>query len=141
GWNTGGQVWYRRRFQAPPQGTEAVVASLEFAGVDYTADVWLNGAYLGHHEGYFEPFALAAGGALKPGAENLLAVRVDSPYETPQAWSLHKRLMKGVFAHHDPRPGGAWSPRGQGANTGRIWAPVAVRVTSRLRLVALRVRP
>ncbi len=140
GWNLGGQVWYRRHFAAPllPAGA---VASLDLAGVDYAADVWLNGTYLGHHEGYFEPFTLATASALKPGAENLLAVRVDSPFETPQAWSLRKRLIKGVFAHHDTRPGGAWSPRGQDANTGGIWAPVALRVTSHLRLGLLRIRP
>ena len=140
GWNVSGQVWYRHRFQAPLLAADAV-ASLEFAGVDYAADVWLNGTWLGHHEGYFEPFSFAAESALKPGAENLLAVRVDSPLETPQAWSLRKRLIKGVFAHHDTRPGGAWSPRGQEANTGGIWASVALRISSRLRLGALRVRP
>jgi len=140
GWNLGGQVWYRRHFAAPllPAGA---VASLDFAAIDYAADVWLNGSFLGHHEGYFEPFSLAAGAALKPGSENLLAVRVDSPFETPQAWSLHKRLIKGVFAHHDTRPGGAWSPRGQDANTGGIWASVALRVSSHLRLGPLRIRP
>jgi beta-mannosidase len=140
GWNVSGQVWYRRRFEAPLLAA-GTVASLEFAGVDYAADVWLNGIYLGHHEGCFAPFAFSAVGALKPGGSNLLAVRVDSPVETPEAWSLHKRLIKGVFAHHDTRPGGAWSPRGQEANTGGIWASVTLRLTSRLRLGTLRVHP
>ncbi len=140
GLNVGGTVWYRRRFEAP-SSSAGTVASLEFAGVDYTADVWLNGIYLGHHEGYFAPFSFVVGNAVKPGASNLLAVRVDSPYETPEAWSLHKRLIKGVFSHHDTRPGGAWSPRGQDGNTGGIWASVTLRLTSRLRLLELRVRP
>ena len=29
---------------------------LEFDGVDYSCDVWLNGHYLGRHDGAFEKF-------------------------------------------------------------------------------------
>jgi hypothetical protein len=46
--------------------------------VDYIADVWLNGKYLGHHEGYCAPFALSTLGGLRKGT-NRLVVRVDSP--------------------------------------------------------------
>lgn len=135
-----GAVWMRRRFrvEALPPETRAFVV---FRGVDYAADVWLNGTYLGFHEGYFEPFEFPAGSALRPG-ENLLAVRVDSPIEDPlRAWSLHKRLIKGVLAHHDTRPGGAWSPRGQEQNTGGIWAPVYLRFTGPVAIALLRAAP
>ncbi|HEY1456809.1 MAG TPA: glycoside hydrolase family 2 TIM barrel-domain containing protein, partial [Candidatus Dormibacteraeota bacterium] len=43
------------------------------------ADLWLNGQYLGYHEGGDTPFALDATQALKPGTLNTLLVRVDNP--------------------------------------------------------------
>ena len=45
-----GVAWYRTRF-APPELPNDGVARLRFSGVDYYADVWLNGFYLGSHEG------------------------------------------------------------------------------------------
>jgi len=75
-------------------------------------------------------------------AENVLVVRVDSPSEDPvRAWSLHKRLIKGIFSHHDTRPGGSWSARGQDQNTGGIWGPVYLRVSSQVAIDAIKVTP
>ncbi|HKC20511.1 MAG TPA: hypothetical protein VKE27_12880, partial [Candidatus Dormibacteraeota bacterium] len=54
-------------------------AILKFGAVRYVADVWLNGHYLGYHEGGDTPFALDATAALLPGATNHLVVRVDNP--------------------------------------------------------------
>src|SRR5690349_2464014 len=54
-------------------------AWLKFGAVRYVADVWLNGHYLGYHEGGDTPFALDATPALNPGAINSVVVRVDNP--------------------------------------------------------------
>lgn len=70
-----GGAWYRRRFEAPSSWSGRTV-SLRFASANYVADVWLNGTWLGYHEGGTTPFAFDAGAALRPGAENVLAVRV-----------------------------------------------------------------
>lgn len=121
-----GVAWYRREFDAPAT-VAPTRAVLQFGGIDYFADVWLNGRYLGAHEGYFEAFSFDATHALRPGQRNELVVRVDSPVEHPSAWSLRKRLLKGIFSHHDTRPGGAWSTRGQERNTGGIWSDVTLR--------------
>ncbi|MEY4908150.1 MAG: hypothetical protein RL260_1868 [Pseudomonadota bacterium] len=121
-----GVAWYRKEFEAPA-AAPATRALLQFGGIDYFADVWLNGRYLGAHEGYFEAFAFDVTHALRPGQRNELLVRVDSPVEHPSAWSLRKRLIKGIFSHHDTRPGGAWSTRGQEQNTGGIWSEVTLR--------------
>jgi beta-mannosidase len=124
-----GALWYRTGF-ARAAADEDTMTTLVFEGVDYYADVWLNGVYLGFYEGYFEPFAFDVSSLLRPGT-NQLSVRVDSPYEIADSeWSLHKRQIKGVFDHHDTRPGGAWSEHGQDANSGGIWAPVYVRTSS-----------
>jgi hypothetical protein len=114
-----GTVWFRHSFN---QRSPAKLASLHFNGVDYSADVYLNGRHLGSHTGCFDPFEFEAGQALRPG-RNLLAVRVESPYEIPgpDGWHRRKRLLKGVLNHHDCRPGGGWEPAGQSYNTGGIW--------------------
>ena len=114
-----GVVWYRYEFNYKP---DEEFSSLHFAGVDYFADVYLNGSHLGRHAGYFEPFEFDVTGLLKSDT-NILAVRVDSPYEQPglDGWHIRKRLIKGVLNHHDCRPGGGWNPEGQSYNTGGIW--------------------
>jgi Glycosyl hydrolases family 2/Glycosyl hydrolases family 2, TIM barrel domain/Glycosyl hydrolases family 2, sugar binding domain len=68
--------WYRLRFVAPrlPPGFHW---ALRFEQVKRAADVWLNGRHLGHRGDGSLPFTLPARG-LRPGRENLLAVRVDS---------------------------------------------------------------
>lgn len=132
-----GDVWFRRHFSwtKPKKGQ---VVQLVFEGVDYAADVWLNGNYLGFHEGYFEPFSFDVSRLLKSGNENVLTVLVHSPNEEyGSTWSLHKRLIKGIFNHHDTRPGGAWSFRGQEKNTGGIWAPVYLRISSHVAITSL----
>jgi beta-galactosidase len=73
---TGG--YYRLDFQVPPVWS-GTYATLKFGAVRYVADVWLNGQYLGYHEGGDTPFALDATDALIPGAYNSLVVRVDNP--------------------------------------------------------------
>lgn len=134
-----GWAWYRRSFDLSAEEAQRL-AFLQFDGVDYTADVWLNGQYLGHHEGYFQSFGFDASVALQAG-RNTLHVLVNSPLETPQAWSLRKRLIKGIFTHHDTRPGGAWSVRGQEHNTGGIWSDVRLQWHQGVRVSDLRVTP
>ena len=70
--------YYRRQFLVPPVWSGSY-ATLKFGAVRYIADVWLNGHYLGYHEGGDTPFALDATDALVPGAYNTLVVRVDNP--------------------------------------------------------------
>ena len=70
-----GGAWYRRRFEVPGDWAGRFV-TIRFGSANYVADVWLNGTWLGYHEGGSTPFALMAGEALRTGAENVLAVRV-----------------------------------------------------------------
>jgi len=70
-----GGVWLRRSF-AVPDRWDGLAASLRFGSANYVADIWLNGTWLGYHEGGGTPFAFDVGAALVPGAENVLAVRV-----------------------------------------------------------------
>ena len=124
-----GRVWFRRRFRMGKGGTE--YATLRFNGVDYICRAWLNDRYLGSHEGYFAPFEFNVSGILED--DNLLAVEVDSPWEKPEDWPNRKRIIKGVYGHHDCRPGGM-SEEGQRWNTGGIWNSVELIFTGQVKV-------
>lgn len=134
---TQGAVWLTREFvvnTAHPRGW------LDIAGADYFTDAWLDGRHVGFHEGGSAPFRLALG-AIEPGRHRL-TLRVDSPYEPfGSVWSLNKRLLRGVANHHDTRPGGAWDPRGQDANSGGVWGSVKLKLTGASAIERLDVRP
>lgn len=68
-------AWYRRGFEVP-DGWRGSAVTLRFAAANYVADVWLNGNWLGYHEGGRTPFAFDVGPVLRPGERNVLAVRV-----------------------------------------------------------------
>ena len=141
GFDVSGAHWLRRSFELP-ETFDGQYLELHFQGVDYAADVWVNETYMGYHEGYFEPFSFDVTNAVEQDGENVVVVRVDSPLESPgDDWSLKKRLIKGIFSHHDTRPGGAWSTRGQEKNTGGIWAPVTLVATGPIRVERVRVEP
>jgi hypothetical protein len=78
-----GVAWYWREFTAPANPHPNGRYLLRFWNVDYLADVWLNGVYVGRHKGAFDPFVLDATAAVKPDAVNRLAVRVVNPTNTP----------------------------------------------------------
>ncbi|HEY9766299.1 MAG TPA: sugar-binding domain-containing protein, partial [Chroococcales cyanobacterium] len=118
-----GAIWFRRSFEVGEIPGDRL-AILSFDGVDYFADVWLNEDYLGHHEGYFDPFRFECPALLE--GKNELLVRVNSPREQAGDWPYRKQLIKGIFNHHDCRPG-AWHPAfGQDGNTGGIWNKVKI---------------
>jgi len=111
-----GPVLYRRQFalDACAAGRRRFV---EFDGVFYQGDVWLDAGYLGATEGYFFPHSFEIG--CNDGGENrrlardhTLAVEVACP---PQRDRTAKRLITGVFSHWDNldpewNPGGLWRP-------------------------------
>jgi beta-glucuronidase len=72
-----GLAWYRHRFVVPAVAQDAHLR-LRFEAVFYLARVWLNGIYLGAHEGGYTPFEFDVSEIIKPGAVNLIAVQVDN---------------------------------------------------------------
>ena len=67
-------LWYRTKFSAGKGGIGAQRTFLVFGGVEWDAQVWLNGKPLGSHRGYYEPFHFDVTGLLRE--KNTLAVRV-----------------------------------------------------------------
>ncbi|NUN69247.1 MAG: T9SS type A sorting domain-containing protein [Bacteroidetes bacterium] len=70
-------VFYRTRFTLH-DSLQQRYARLNFLAVNYIADVWLNGVYLGYHEGGYTPFSFDVTGALRYDSANVLTVRVDN---------------------------------------------------------------
>jgi beta-mannosidase len=122
-----GRVRFNRSFELPPQAAaEKQRLFLVFRGVDYFADVWLNGHHLGHHAGYFQPFEFEITHLVQPG-ENRVEVVVDCPKEAPgSVWPDRKWLIKGILSHWDARPGSWDLATGQEQNSGGIWGDVYV---------------
>lgn len=82
-----GPAWYRQTVYVPAE-VKGRGLHLWFSGVNDTADVWVNGAYVGgNHDGAefdvyafgasFRPFQLAIADALRYGGENVVTVRVN----------------------------------------------------------------
>lgn len=112
--------WYKNEFIAPEQN-RAAGAALKFHGVDYYCKVWLNGEYLGEHEGYSSPFEFEVGNILKYGEPNFLFVKVWSLWDTEPAYkprnchSVYRNMIKGTYEHadtfvqRDVNPVGIWN--------------------------------
>ena len=74
-WVSEREWWYRKSFSLPAD-QEGRTAWLRFDGVDYLADIWLNGQWLVQHEGQFTPFELEVSRWLRYGTENVLVVLI-----------------------------------------------------------------
>lgn len=70
-----GGAWYRRTFEVPRDWAGRFV-TLRFGSANYVADAWLNGQWLGYHEGGSTPFVFDVSSVVTVGSENTLAVRV-----------------------------------------------------------------
>lgn len=70
-----GYAWYSKEFGFDSSSNRIFI---EFNAVDYIADVWLNGEYLGSHEGGFVPFKFEITNFLRED-KNLMVVRVFDP--------------------------------------------------------------
>ncbi len=113
--NFNGSVWFIKKIPSRlnsvlknnPSEEKDNLVTLCFDGVDYFADVWFNWNFVGHHEGYFQPFNFDITELVNYDKENIIAIKVTSPMEEPgKVWPHRKKLIKGIFNHHDCRPGG-----------------------------------
>ncbi|TFC90059.1 glycoside hydrolase family 2 protein [Cryobacterium sp. TMT4-31] len=120
-------VWYRREVTEADvrlagydiQGDQML---LHFGAVDYRADVWLDGAYLGSHEGGHTPFSfdISVHVARATGSMTLVVRAEDDPKDLAQPrgkqdWELE--------------PHGIWYKRTTG-----IWQPVWLEAVPKTRV-------
>lgn len=121
-----GVGWYYRTFEAPDTVSGAHV-ELQFSGVNYFAEVWLNGIHVGAHEGGYTPFALDVTAAIAAGA-NRLAVRVVDP-KGPEGFGIFKPLELPIAKEM-----GYWS-------SGGIWGNVQLSVMPKSHITDVFVQP
>ncbi len=136
------QYWRTAFHMKKPAADKAVY--LHFDGVDYIAEVFLNGSFLGSHEGFFAPFEFDATPYLHDG-ENILVVAVRNDYvyggnqgptTVPVRLEGDKLYAATGLGYDDSETGWHHCPPGMGICQG-----VRVEVRSRIFLSDLYVRP
>lgn len=118
-------IWYKKIFEIKEEDMKST-ALLRFGAVDYFAKIWLNGQYLGCHEGGFTPFFFDVTDILKAG-ENELIVKAEDSFskEIPrgkQMWGREPRLC--------------WY-----TNTSGIWQSVWIEFTGRSYITKAHITP
>jgi len=98
-----GVGWYRLAFTAPK--LDGRRAYLQFDAASRAARIWLNGVYLGEHQGGFSRFRLDATDALRDGG-NMLVVRTDNSKPAPGSTTADNLPLTGDFFVH----GGLYRP-------------------------------
>ena len=120
-----GLAYYFCRFTPLLDRGEGERVLLRFGGVDYRADVYLNGTHLGTKECPEAPFSFDVTSLLTEG-ENLLAVRVLNPTD---------RVIDGIHLENVPhRNKTAKKMAGSCLNHGGIWYGVSLEVRPRVYL-------
>ncbi len=146
-WVAGREWWYRKSF-AVPGGWNRKIVRLRFAGVDYLADVWLNGQPLGRHEGQFTPFEFDVSEHLRYGHENVLTVRIHAAppsvrkelVATPgKEWPL-MQAMRAAYPFWKSMTNSGWD-WGTPLITMGIWKPVRLIASNGIWLSELVVLP
>ncbi len=141
---TGNTVHYYRTTFEIREKSASKATFLCFDGVDYIAEVFLNGAFLGNHEGFFAPFEFDATPHIKDG-ENILVVTVRNDYvyggnQGPTAEPIRlegdKMYAATGFGYDDSEVGWHHCPPGSGICQG-----VRVEIRNRAFISDLFVRP
>lgn len=99
--------WYCLEFDIPGEDYESML--IRFTNVDYYAKVWLNGKFLGEHEGYSAPFSFETKGIAREGEKNYLIVKVSSPWDeeveqdgqVSRTMLVKRNMVKGTYEHSD----------------------------------------
>lgn len=94
-----GKAWYRNMF-AVPHDIGGKRIWLEFDAASRIADIWVNGTKVGAHQGGFSRFRVDVTSALRPGAQNILAVRVDNTKPVAGSTTADVLPLTGDFFVH-----------------------------------------
>jgi hypothetical protein len=130
--------WYRTEFLAPPAAPNEI-AWLNFDGINWKAQIFLNGELLGHIDGGFIRGRFNVTGKLRPG-RNALAVLIEktaTPGSTKQKTFETPGRNGGALGADNPTfhasIGWDWIPTIRGRNTG-IWGNVSLTHTGAVTL-------
>ncbi|MFA6566817.1 MAG: sugar-binding domain-containing protein [Victivallales bacterium] len=93
-------TWFYREFSVSPQWHDQYV-NLCFTAVDYRCDVFVNGAYVGSHEGHFSSFELEVQDVLRSDAANHLLVKI-YPFPPDRAETSRSQILKNQLTDCTP---------------------------------------
>ena len=127
--------WYRVEFPTPADAAKRRMG-LTFHGINYAADVWLNGKELGRVKGAFIRGTFDVSGMLQASGRNVLAVRISPP---PHPGVPHEQSLKGGAGDNGGQlcldgptfvatEGWDWIPAIRDRNSG-IWQDVVLSAT------------
>lgn len=127
--------WYRSEFDVPAE-LAGQRLRLEFKGINYAGEVWLNGRRVGQTRGAFERGEFDVSGVLEPGRRNVLAVRVSPP---PHPGLPHEQSIAGGVGENGgmqvidgptfvASEGWDWIPAVRDRNTG-LWQDVLLHAS------------
>ncbi|TFW15821.1 glycosyl hydrolase 2 galactose-binding domain-containing protein [Duganella callida] len=133
--------WYRTAFDLPVGFKAGQHLFVTFKGVNYEAEVWINGRKLGGMKGAFVRGTFDISPYVKARARNVIAVRVSPPPHPgiPQEESLTAGVGEngGTLAQDGPTfiasEGWDWIPSVRDRNTG-LWQDVMLHATRDLKL-------
>jgi len=108
-------AWYRKAFTLPPSAA-GKKAFIEFEGVRFAGEVYLNGKFIGRHENGVTAFGFDITNDLVKG-ENVVAVR------TNNAWDYREKSTNSTYQ---------WNDKNFNANYGGIHKNVRLHVTEKL---------
>lgn len=134
-------TFYRTEFQIRLEADEALF--LHFDGVDYFANVYINGKCIGSHEGFFAPFEFDISECVTKG-QNILVVEVENDFvQKRNQEQLAGEMIGGdkIYAatgpgYDDPEMGWHHCPPGMG-----IYQGVYLEVRARCFIQDIYVRP
>ncbi len=126
--------WYRTEFATPP-ASSSQRTWLHFSGINWKADVWLNGAKLGRIEGGFLRARFDVSRLLKPNGRNALAVLIEknaTPGSVKEKTYESPDTNGGALGADNPTfhasIGWDWIPTIRGRESG-IWNDVFLALT------------
>lgn len=111
-----GIAWYRKHFKLPATDAGKKVF-IEFEGVRQAAEIYVNGQNIGLHENGIMAFGFDITALLKPGADNVIAVKTDN------SWEYREKATNTKFQ---------WSDKNFNANYGGLSKNVWLHVTDKL---------
>ena len=116
-------AYYRTTFKVDNAMREPGHVWLRFCAVDYIAEVFVNGIFVGRHEGLFAPFGFDITPMLKPEGDQVLLVRVlnDWPQGGGKKGVDGSKVYAGTGQGWDSPEGWTHCPPGAG-----IWQPVCL---------------
>ncbi len=134
------KYWYRTEFTAP-SSTRGRRLTLTLHGINYAADVWINGHEAGNIKGAFIRGVFDVTGLVKPGQSSAMAVLISPP---PHPGIPHEQSLKagpgpngGIMALDGPTfaatEGWDWIPGIRDRDMG-IWQDVTLRATAEVRI-------